>query len=226
MRAERHDNHEVIGMPVVWFIRHGESQANAGERTSHPERIELTPAGWDQAKDIAAAFVAPPALIVISPYLRAKQTALPTIQRFADVTQEEWPVHEFTYLTPLRYADTTRAERLPVVNEYWNRNDVNHVDGEGAESFADFMKRVDNTLDRLKDYEAGPVAVFSHGQFIRAAMWKLLSGSSAVTGREMARFRQFLGAVRLPNGAIVKMSFAGNAVEWIGPVLTSHLPLL
>jgi 2,3-bisphosphoglycerate-dependent phosphoglycerate mutase len=224
MHAECHDDHQVIGMSVVWFIRHGESQANAGGRTSHPARIELTAGGWEQASCIASAFVAPPALIVISPYVRAKQTALPTIRRFADIAQEEWPVHEFTYLAPFRYASTTRAERLPVVNEYWSRKDVNYVDGEGAESFADFMKRVDNALDRLRECKASPVAVFSHGQFIRALMWKLLNGPKVITGQEMAQFRQFLDEFRLPNGAIVKMSFAGGAVEWMSPVLTSHLP--
>jgi probable phosphoglycerate mutase len=212
-------------MPVVWFIRHGESRANVGERTSHPARIELTSAGWEQAKCVASAFVVPPALIVISPYVRAKQTALPTIQRFVNVAQEEWPVQEFTYLAPYRYSNTTRAERLPVVNEYWDRKDVNYVDGDGAESFADFMKRVENALDRLEQCKTDPVAVFSHGQFIRAAMWKLLSGSKVITGQEMAHFRQFLREFGLPNGAIVKMSFAGKAIKWMSPILTSHLPM-
>jgi phosphohistidine phosphatase SixA len=45
---------------------------------------------------VAARWTEVPGLIVTSPYLRARQTAAPTIERFAKVPTEIWPIREFT----------------------------------------------------------------------------------------------------------------------------------
>lgn len=100
-------------MPKVWLIRHGESESNADLRTSHPSETTLTPKGLIEAERVAGRFVEAPDLIVVSPYLRSRQTAEPTLQRFAEIAIEEWPVHEFTYLHPNRYRDTMGSERMP-----------------------------------------------------------------------------------------------------------------
>nr|MBP7045623.1 histidine phosphatase family protein [Chloroflexota bacterium] len=36
-------------MPVVWFIRHGQSESNADLRTSHPADSALTPIGHEES---------------------------------------------------------------------------------------------------------------------------------------------------------------------------------
>jgi glutamine cyclotransferase len=63
----------------VFLIRHGESESNAGLASSDPGSIPLMPDGHRQAGQIARVFSDIPALIVTSPYLRARQTAQPTI---------------------------------------------------------------------------------------------------------------------------------------------------
>ncbi len=120
-------------MPTVWFIRHAESEANAGLPSSSPIQVGLTAKGIKQAKQIALSFQKPPDLIITSPYMRTKQTAEPTLQRFPDVLHEEWPVHEFTYLTRFLDQPTTISDRRPTVNAFRQRRDPFYTDGEGAE---------------------------------------------------------------------------------------------
>jgi 2,3-bisphosphoglycerate-dependent phosphoglycerate mutase len=69
----------------AWLIRHGQSETNAGGPSSDPAAVPLTPLGRWQAEQVAAAFAGAPALIVTSPYLRARQTVEPTISRFPAV---------------------------------------------------------------------------------------------------------------------------------------------
>ncbi|RPJ57416.1 MAG: histidine phosphatase family protein [Dehalococcoidia bacterium] len=209
-------------MPVVWFIRHAESQANAGQRTSDPAQIELTPDGEEQARHIASAFTQAPALIVTSPYVRTKQTALFTQQRFSPVKREEWPIQEFTYLAPARCVNMTASERRPLAAAYWQRNDPAYVDGIGAESFAGLMHRVEELLNRLWARSEEQIAIFSHGQFIRAVIWRLWRDRIQVSGDTMKEFRSFLELFPLPNGAIIQVNFSEGEV-WLSQVITSHL---
>ena len=69
-------------MPVVWFIRHGQSESNADLRTSHPADSALTPIGHEESRLISNALSQPPDLFVLSPFLRARQTAVPTLDQY------------------------------------------------------------------------------------------------------------------------------------------------
>jgi broad specificity phosphatase PhoE len=68
---------------TIRFIRHAESAANAGLPTTDPGGIPLTENGKVAAGLAAAEYDGPePDLIVISPYLRARQTSEPFLARF------------------------------------------------------------------------------------------------------------------------------------------------
>jgi probable phosphoglycerate mutase len=69
----------------VWLIRHGQSESNAGLPTNGPAVTPLTAIGREQAERVAGAFTEPPALIVASPFIRARQTAEPTRRCFPAV---------------------------------------------------------------------------------------------------------------------------------------------
>ena len=128
----------------ICFIRHAQSQANAGERTADPALIELTAMGREQGIHVAGLFGRAPDLLVTSPYLRARQTAQFVADKHPKVPLETWAVQEFTYLARQRCLNTTLNERIPMAKEYWDRNDPNWVDGEGTESYAGLMGRVDD----------------------------------------------------------------------------------
>ncbi|MBP2324176.1 broad specificity phosphatase PhoE [Kibdelosporangium banguiense] len=189
-------------MTRVWLIRHGESESNIGRTSAEPAMIPLTEFGRQQAQQVTLAFARPPALIVTSPYLRARQTAQPTVERFPDVPYEQWPVQEFTYLGELHGKATTAKEREPFVRAYWDRGDPGFALG-GAESFNDLRGRVQDLLDRLSQTPKGPVAVFTHGHFMRAMVWTVLSGGS------MQDFRRFAESYIVPNCGVIELRFPG-----------------
>lgn len=211
-------------MSKIFLIRHAESEANAGGRTSDPAAIGLTEKGFEQATCLANAFTSSLVLVVTSPYLRTKQTARPLLERFATIEQVEWAVQEFTYLAPERCQNTTPQERRPLVAEYWARSDPFFNDGVGAESFADFMKRVDDFIGSLKSSKHECTAVFSHGQFIRGVIWRLLSGNAEVSSAAMKQFRNFMTAVDICNASTVKIQAETDGSLWMTSVDKSYLP--
>lgn len=206
---------------LLWFVRHGQSQFNAGERTSDPAQIALTPLGQKQAAHIALGFEGIPDLIVASPYLRAQQTAEPIRQRFSSAASEAWPVQEFTYLDSSRCVNTSPSDRLPMVEEYWQRNDPYHVDGEKAESYAKLIGRADEMWERLaEECEGKWVVMVSHGGFIQAAIWSKLYSGQKVSAEGMNHFRHFMLGMPMANGAILKVGDDGE--WWCGPVQTAN----
>jgi broad specificity phosphatase PhoE len=210
-------------MRTVWLIRHTESVSNAGLPSQHPRTIELTARGHAQAQALAAAFEQPPDLIVSSPYDRTKATAAPTCARFPHVPHVEWPVQEFTFLAPARYAGTTLAQRMPAARAYWERADPAALDGPGSESLLDMFGRVVALLARLEAAPQRFVAVFSHGEFLRALLWYLLACPAEIGPAEMRRFRHFLDAVPMSNGEIVPLVILPSGEKLIGVPRTDHL---
>jgi probable phosphoglycerate mutase len=190
----------------VWLIRHGESESNTGLPGGEPGASPLTELCRRQAVEIAESLVEPPRLIVTSPYVRARQTAQPTIERFPRAICEEWPVQEFTFLGELQGQVTTTADRKPLTEAYWDRADPQHAVN-GAESFAGLFARAQEFLARLGKREPGPIAVFTHGLFIRAVMWSLLTGVTTVDSDVMRGFRTFADSYLVPNGAITELRY-------------------
>ncbi|AGM09535.1 histidine phosphatase family protein [Amycolatopsis keratiniphila] len=193
-------------MARVWLIRHGESESNAGLPGGEPGASALTELGRRQAAEIAKSLAEPPRLIVTSPFLRARQTAEPTIERFPGAECEEWPVQEFTFLGELHGQVTTTATRKPYTEAYWSRADPHHAVN-GAESFAALFDRTQEFLARLGEREPGPIAVFTHGLFIRAVMWSLLTGTTTPDSGAMRRFRTFADTYLVPNGNITELRY-------------------
>ena len=159
---------------MFWLIRHAESVSNAGEKSLTHAGIELSDVGKLQAQSLADKIDFVPDLIVTSSYVRTQQTAEPLIKKFPQAIVEEWPVQEFSILDARRCRNTTQAERRPWVMEYYARNDVDYVDGEGAESFNMLLARVDVMFLRLGKISSDKkVLIFTHGNFMRAVRQKL-----------------------------------------------------
>ena len=159
----------------VIFIRHGESTGNAGVPTNDLSSLQLTERGTSQAHEIAYGWSETPDFIAISPYLRTRLTAAPTISRFSKATVETLPMEEFTYLEPARWNGTSRASRLPHIEAFWSSADPTHRDGAGAESFDMLLSRVHGTFQRLNALPQGTlVYAFSHGQFMQATRLRLI----------------------------------------------------
>jgi probable phosphoglycerate mutase len=197
----------------VVLIRHGESVANAGAATDNPATIPLTAKGHAQARSAATQFQCEPSLIVCSPFLRTQQTAQPTIERFPQVPVEQWPVYEFTYLEPTRYACTNAAERRPAVQAYWRKGDPHYRDGSSAESFADLLSRIADVLARLECQPDGSrVLLFTHGQWMQALRLHLLL-PAASDAEKMAQFVQFDRTYPIAHTETVRLVFTMSGWE-------------
>jgi broad specificity phosphatase PhoE len=201
---------------MLWLVRHGESESNAGAATSDFAAISLTERGHEQAQRVAEACPRQPERVIVSTYRRARQTAEPLLRRFPRVPVEEQSVHEFTYLAASRCPNTTPGQRLPLVEAYWNRMDPDHCDGDGAESFAIFAARVRQFLARAAGW-SGLSVVFSHEQFIRATIYQALLGDLEATPEAMRRFFALRSAFSIPNGAIVPLDLREGR-WWVGAI--------
>ena len=186
-------------MLSVRFIRHGESSANAGEATGDDSAIPLTPRGHAQAQDVSQTFAESPALIITSPYQRARDTAAPTVALFPDVPLEVWPVHEFTYLDLTHLVRTTAEERIPWSIAFWERADPDHIDGPVAESYGQMIRRARAALERLSKLTVPSAAIFSHCTFMKAVHWEVQNWRGPITPETMRAFRAFIIADPIAN---------------------------
>jgi broad specificity phosphatase PhoE len=100
---------------VLYLIRHGESVSNAEFPSSDPATIPLTSKGHEQSAQLAQSWSEAPDLIVVSPFVRARQTAMPLCERFPAVPVQVWPVQEFTFVNLKNAPAFTGEQREPLV---------------------------------------------------------------------------------------------------------------
>jgi broad specificity phosphatase PhoE len=173
---------------LIRWLRHAESQSNAGEKTSYPEEIALTARGRAEAVRFAAAWNEAPDLIAVSGFVRAGETAAPLLERFPDVHHICLPVHELTFLCPARCRVTSFEERRAMVEEYWERGDPLYVDGPGAESFSQFRDRVQDSISQLIESSWQNILIVSHAQVMQLA--RAASEAGSFYSISMSDFRE------------------------------------
>ena len=198
----------------LWLIRHGESTANAGILSPYSSKTSLTAKGHQQAQQVADHFAVAPDLIVLSPFLRARQTAQPTIERFPHVKCEEWPVQEFTYLSTDQHRRMTALERNLRVFWYWKRRNPHGVDGEGAESFVQLFSRVEGLWTEWQRRDEKQIVVFCHSMFIYGFDLALRLDFKKPGPRTMKIFRELSSGIAVPNGGVFKYRMENNGEVW------------
>jgi len=193
----------------VFLIRHAESEANVGNKTSHPSDISITIKGKSQSLELADEITDIPDLIIVTQYLRTTQTALPLLRKFPTAKVETWPLYEFTFLSPNSCRNTNSKERLPMVNEYWEKCDPDFIHGIGAESFNQFIERIHGCLQKLSWTEYGFITIFTHGHVIRAI--KLLMDFEQPTSRiSMKLYRDIMLTYPVYNSKIFEVELLNN----------------
>jgi len=209
-------------MRTVWLIRHAESIGNAGEPTEHAATIPLSALGQRQAAALATAFPSAPDLIVTSRYLRTQQTAQPLIDRFPSTPTIQWDIHEFTFLAEEHYRGTREMDRMGAVRKYWANCVPDHRDGVGAESFGDFMVRVDAMKERISRVDRPFTAVFSHGYVIKALLWRMLFSDHTEAISLMAGFGAAYRNLTVRNAAVYPIQVADDGRLFVGTPWTPY----
>ncbi len=206
----------------ILLVRHGQSVANAGGTPPDHVTNPLTELGHAQAIAFAEGFACEPALFVVSPFLRARQTAKPLLQRFPSVPVEEWPIYEFTFLEPARHIGTTEEQQMPHILAYWERGDPSSVTGPGAESFTLFLDRARDAVHRLAHMACGGcIVVFTHGLLMQACRLVLLF-PNASDAQLMANFSRFHFAHFIQNAESLELEVRDGEVRLFGqPHLTA-----
>lgn len=166
------------GMANIWFIRHGESESNAGLPSISSGSPPLTLKGREQALNLSKAIKIEPDLIITSSFIRTIETAAPTVEKYPEAKREIWPVEEFTYHSSPSYANTTLPQRRSAGIKYWRNGDPDHNNGPGAESFNNLLDRTRQTYKLIKDNKSKFILVFSHGWFMRAMIYTLFMYSN------------------------------------------------
>lgn len=182
----------------IFLIRHAESEANINGKTLSHASIALSENGHIQAQNLCSIL---PKIdhIMVSKYLRTQQTAAPILEKYKLDFEIDEHLHEFSYLSERKCANTNLNDRKAWVNAYWDKMDCQHRDADDAESFEDLYLRVQTFHDKLKavagHYAEKHLAVFSHGQFLQLLIMQIQQ-QSPLTKELMQRFRSDL--VRQP----------------------------
>ncbi|GHU10012.1 hypothetical protein FACS1894185_0360 [Betaproteobacteria bacterium] len=188
-------------MRTITFIRHGQSNANAGGVTQENHAIQLTALGLHQAEQIARLLPAHVPEILVSPFERTRATARPYCERTGKTPRIVQHLHEFDTIDPDLLQGMNGEERRPVVDRYWAESDPNQRMGKRAETFLEFAARVEQF--RMHDLPLLPngTLVFGHGMWIALLIWRLL-GFSARDHAAMQAFRRFQLGLPMPNAAV------------------------
>jgi len=241
-------------MTEFWFIRHGESESNAGLSSKSDHDTPLTEKGRIQSQYVSEYIKTAPDLFVISPYARAAQTAEPTISKFLETPKETWPIQEFSYLSHQLYHNTNSSQRGALSRDYFKQADPDLVLGNGGESFNQFIQRIENCLERINHSDRNLIIFFGHGWFMRATLWHLLtqrtknderkafkskiintlpslpfvfrlySISEMLRAKKMFSFLLFSGSVQIPNGGILKFRNSADGNFELKDFEISHIP--
>jgi broad specificity phosphatase PhoE len=156
----------------IVMLRHGESEANIGMRSTNSVAVPLTFVGREKAKVAAREWhAAAPQLIVTSIYRRAIETADIFSEVFRGAKRlRSQTIGPFMNLSPSRFDGTTRAERALAVREFWARCDASYRDAPDSETFEEYFVQVHNGIKFLENLPYEVILVVTHGHFMQLAL--------------------------------------------------------
>ena len=165
-------------MGRLLLIRHGESEGNRDRVFTRTPEVPLTPTGRQQARETAQ-FVREryePALLVSSPFTRARQTAeiIGEVLGLQHSVEEDLRERSYGEYAGLPY-DTVRPQFDS--KAYWDWRPP------GGETLEEVAVRVGRALDRISaSAHHHDVVVVSHGA-VMMALWRHVTGEWAMPGR-------------------------------------------
>lgn len=165
---------------IVNLIRHAQSAANIGDFYQASDS-ELTEEGLVQARLLGARLIHfAPDILVSSPYLRAKQTADQVVDVISELTDESYGFHvnelyrerdKPSSIDNKPYSDEVASATYARWEESLTSSGVQVEDGENNGML---IERADQALDYLLQLQERRIAVFSHGNFIRAIIGRVV----------------------------------------------------
>jgi broad specificity phosphatase PhoE len=124
--------------------------------------IPLSPRGLAQAACVAELLPAEPALVLVSPYVRARDTARPYCLRVGREAEVHPLLQEFSALDPELLHGMTGEQRRPIADAHWQAADPTVRMGAHADTFLDFDARVGAFMLELPGLPDNSI-LFGHG---------------------------------------------------------------
>ncbi len=170
---------------MIYLIRHMQSEANL--RRIWGGDYPLTEKGIADARDLHAKLTIQPDVLVVSPLLRARQTAAIVFPQMPAIIDEAFrEIHFGDYEdTPMQDDEFSKIYKT----ETARLHEISHGDV--------LQQRADRAILRLLDYlPRGEVAVVCHDTLMRAIMCRL-KGESL---NNMPQYKPLL-----PNGSVLRL---------------------
>jgi broad specificity phosphatase PhoE len=199
-------------MKKVYFVRHGESDFNAGGVIKDESEIALTELGHQQAEFVGKrAMQLNPEIIISSTLLRARQTA----QHIADATGKE--IETSDLLVERRYpsGNIGLTNQHPEVKEIERLMITGFSDGirhSDEELFQDLKERAIKALEFLEARQEQTIVVVTHGIFLRVLL------SVAIFGKEVSieHMGKIINAFKTKNTGITLLEYNTNELDSLG----------
>lgn len=205
---------------TIYFIRHGESTANAGGITMEHSAIPLSDKGLQQAHDIANMLNVEPALVLASEFIRTHQTAQPFCTKHQMSLQVQPLLNEFSAISHELIAGMAGAQRRPIADAFWARADVNQRMGVVADTFLEFNQRVSQFIAEMTHLPHQTV-IFGHGIWLGLLVWRLM-GFEYQDSNSMKAFRNFQTSLPMHNGVIYTLSSQHNQPWTVQLAVSPH----
>lgn len=196
---------------MIYFVRHGQSTANAGGVTMAHAEIPLSDLGRRQADLVAELLDVAPVLLLSSTYVRALDTARPFSEKTGCPITTHPLLHEFSALDAGLIEGMVTAQRRPMADAFWSSADPDLRHGPGSETFREFSARVAGFAAEMPDLPRDTV-LFGHGIWFALLCWRL-RGFSDAGSTGMQEFRRFQRALPMPNCAVYGLEQAAKG-QW------------
>jgi broad specificity phosphatase PhoE len=82
-----------------------------------------------------------------------------------------------------------------------------------------FIGRAAHMLKRLSERPESRILIFTHGQFISAALWLAMTRPSVIDSDAMRRFYSFIHGYAVPNCSVLPLYFFPDGSIAIGPLV-------
>ena len=166
-------------MKNIYFIRHGQSEANVDHdilKTREDSSIPLTKKGIKDAKNAGEKLKELLAndknepTVYVSPWSRTKQTC----EQIYGKLHLSKPPKVYPGIAEHFMNLVGNEENWEKFSQFkasnWSIKDFVNVTYEGGESLGDVMVRADKFVEFLSGFPEGPIIVVSHGQFIKMVL--------------------------------------------------------
>ncbi len=194
---------------TIYFVRHGESTANAGGLRQGANSV-LTDKGFKQAEFIAKRLKNLPIEVLISStYLRAKQTAEVIGQAsgheiiFSDLLVER--------RNPSRSINKhiDDPEWKEIFEDIWKNYNNPDWRFEDAENGVDLLQRAKEALDFILARPESRIVVVTHGLFLKVILTQILSGGKS----SLELINNLLSSFRVDNTGVSIVEYDNSAED-------------